>query len=82
MDIKYLHDGENTVIIKFLGSNKTTNMFKKIALKAGMILVGMILWFVIISFCNWDLNPAHWSGFSRFLLAIFCIIVIYTASTD
>lgn len=31
--------------------------------------------YIFLAFCAWDLNPANWNGFSRFLAIVVLLIV-------
>jgi len=50
--------------------------------KLGWMLAGMLFWFLFLSLCNWSFNLAHWGVFSRFVLGVFSIVIIYTQLND
>jgi len=40
------------------------------------ILLGILVWYLFVALCAWDMNPGHWHGFARFFWAIMSIFSI------
>ena len=59
--------------------DSNTKMAKKMKnlKKLGWMLAGILIWYLFLSLCNWSFNLAQWSVFSRFILGIFSMAVIY-----